>query len=80
VADVRFGLETAIVSPSVDDGLRRFNLSLGLLAGGSSSAFELDLLVVLDDMFDVVALDAGLGGTLLGWPVLWAFPPTRLAK
>ena len=25
---------------------QRFNLSLGLLAGGSSSAFELDLLVV----------------------------------
>jgi hypothetical protein len=44
------------VSPSVDDGLRRFSLSLGLFAGGSWFAFELDLLVVLDDMSDVVAL------------------------
>jgi hypothetical protein len=44
------------VSPSVDDGLRKFSLSLGLFAGGSWSAFELDLLVVLDDMSDVIAL------------------------
>jgi hypothetical protein len=53
------------VSPSFEDGLRRFNLSLGRFAGGSWSALELDLLVVIDGMSDIVALRVGPGGLML---------------
>lgn len=49
------------MSPSFEDGLRRFNFSLGLFAGGSWSALELDLLVVIDGMSDDVALGVGPG-------------------
>lgn len=68
MADTRLGLETAIVSPSFDDGLRRLSLSLGRFAGGSGSVFELDLRVVIEGIFDVVALGAGPGGLMLGQP------------
>ena len=48
MADSRLGLETAIVSPSFDDGLRRLSFNFGLFAGGSWSVFELGLVVLVD--------------------------------
>jgi hypothetical protein len=50
------GLETAIVSPSFDEGLRRLSFSLGFFAGGSWDAVELDLVDRADGKAGVGAL------------------------
>jgi hypothetical protein len=49
------GRETAIVSPSLDEGLRRLSFSLGFFAGGSWDVLELDLVVFADGKTGVAA-------------------------